>query len=382
MIQEQQKTKIRFYLTSALYLAVNGLFVYKYGHRQSFVHPAIPLLLYVVPGGVFFYGIFKGAFPLKLAQTKKSKYLYIIFVSLFVLLFFLIVYFVKGENIQVDRWSALELTVKGIVNGQYPYTRLDHLGNMSSNLPALGWLAIPFYFLGDVGYLQVFVFLLFAFYLFKSYENGFVPFIILILYLLSPAFWWEIVVKSDLVSNMLLFVLMLDVWERKFRGKNSLHRPFLLGAILAFFLLTRGVLVVPMIIFFFKEFWDSEMREKLRFVVSFLLSLLLISLPLLLSVPDWDTLVRYNPFVLQTNKAPLFAYLFLLAAFAVPYRTARKHYFFYAALLVFAIPFSSLFVLVAEEGWRRTIFESLFDMSYLSMSLPFALFAIVRYLSE
>ncbi len=292
---------------------------------------------------------------------------------------FFLVYKVNGETLKVDRWSALQLTVEGIIKGQYPYSRPDHLQNMSSNLPALGWLAIPFYLMGDVGYLQVFVFLFFAVYLFKAYGDTPLPYLLLFLYLFSPAFWWELIVKSDLVSNMILFALFLDIWERKYRGDNSFHRPVLLGAFLAFFLLTRGVLIIPVIIFFFKEFLSAGMAEKIRFIVSFLLVALLISLPILLSVPDWDTLVRYNPFVLQTNKAPLFAYLFLLAAFAVPYRFAREHYYFYAALLVFAIPFSSMLALVVDEGWRRTLFANLFDISYLSMSLPFLLFAIAQY---
>lgn len=94
-----------------------------------------------------------------------------IITSLFFTLTIFINNSVDGELLHVDRWSAMHVGIEALLNGEYPYTAVDHLGGRTSNLPALLFLGIPFYLLGDVGYLQSFTFLGFAFIIFHNFKN-------------------------------------------------------------------------------------------------------------------------------------------------------------------------------------------------------------------
>lgn len=75
---------------------------------------------------------------------------------------------VDENNLNVDRWSALHTFIVSVLDGVYPYNIPDHLNQTSSNFPALFYLGLPFYFLGDVGFLQCFVFLIIVLWLFKG----------------------------------------------------------------------------------------------------------------------------------------------------------------------------------------------------------------------
>ena len=342
--------------------------MYKYGQRQDLIEPLILLIIYALSVGLLIY------FREKLISTfiNKSvlKSLYWIIVGICSVIFLFVIINIEGNSLYVDRWSALELSVEGIIHGIYPYSQIDHLGNMTSNFPALGLFALPFYVLGDVGYIQVFTFLLFSFYLYKRCARITTSFYILGLFLLSPALMWEIVVKSDLVSNVMLIILFIEYWTHKYQ-KNLFQKPILLGSIVAFFLLTRGIIIIPLIIFFIKDFFASELNTKVKFIGSIAIMSLLICLPTFMSVPDWDTFINYNPLVLQTNKTPVLSYLLLLVPFVIPYIIEKQNnYFFYTAIIIFAIPFIAMLNSIAKVGWHLTLFEHHFDISYLTMSIP------------
>ncbi|UOY06316.1 hypothetical protein L0P88_20640 [Muricauda sp. SCSIO 64092] len=303
---------------------------------------------------------------------KKSTLviLYWTIVGVFSVVCTLVVLSIDGDSLNVDRWSALELTVQGITEGKYPYSRKDHLGQMSSNFPALGFLGLPFYMLGDVGYLQVFVFIVFSFFLFKTCSAEKTSFFMLFLYLSSPALIWEILAKSDLVSNLFLVFLFIEYWKKIYHG-DLFKKPMVWGALISFFVLTRAVVVIPLVILFLRDFWQSKMGIKIKIVLSMALMGLIICLPTLLSVPNWDTLRNLNPISLQTNKAPFIAYLLLLTTFYIPWLT-KKHndLIFYSALIIFMIPFIGMIFTIVQVGWHTTLFNHQFDISYLSMCIP------------
>lgn len=369
---------ILYKIILAIYIFINGIFIYKYGQRQNIINSSLLLAIYVFLIVGLVYAFQKDVF--KLSKTNSiTKYLYWAIVVICSMIFSFLIFKTNGENLNVDRWSALELTVEGILYGNYPYTQVNHVGNMSSNFPALGLLALPFYLLGDVGFLQVFIFILFSLHLYKERKSISNAYFILFLFLLSPALLWEIAVKSDLVSNLMLLVLFIEWWDKRF-SKDMFKKPVLLGVIIAFFLLTRGVVVIPLIIFFFKGFLDCSFNTKIRFISSLIIVSLLICLPVFLSAPDWDTFINYNPLRLQTNKTPILSYLFLLFTFFITYAVKKtNNYYFYSAIIIFIIPLNSMINFIIEEGWYKTIFEHKFDISYLSMSIPFILIWIKNY---
>lgn len=54
----------------------------------------------------------------------------------------------------------MEVGIRSLLSGEYPYTVVDHLGGRTSNFPGLFLIVLPFYLMGSVGYLQVFTFAL------------------------------------------------------------------------------------------------------------------------------------------------------------------------------------------------------------------------------
>ena len=364
----EKTEKGKYILLITLYIFINTLFIYKYGQRQDIIPLTIVFVIYA-----FLVSSAIVTFYLKVGvkiHKKWLSYLYWFIVGVFSLTFSFIVYKIDGESLNVDRWSALELTIQGITEGIYPYSRIDYLGNMSSNFPALGFLGLPFYLLGDVGYLQVFTYILFSIYVYKTPILTKTSFLILFLFLISPAMIWEIFAKSDLVSNLMLVILFIEYWSKKYNKSNFEH-PIILGSIISFFCLTRGVVLVPLALFFLKKFWFCDTTTKIKLTASILVTSIIICLPTIASAPEYQTIIDYNPIILQTNKSPVISYVILCAVFILPwYLKNHNDYLYYSTLILFTIPFISMIYKIQQLGWDTTIFESQFDISYLSMSIP------------
>ncbi|MEM6398345.1 MAG: hypothetical protein AAF741_18480 [Bacteroidota bacterium] len=351
-----------------LYLFVNTLFVYKYGLRQSYVPVEILTVFYIVIATVAL--VFSNRIIAALERLPAKRLMFFGLSGITAVAMIWLIQRIDSEALNVDRWSALELTVEGITEGLYPYTRVDHVGNMSSNFPGLAWLAVPFYLLGDVGYLQIFVFVLFAWYLWTFPDKKSSAFFTLVLFVTAPAILWEIAVKSDLVSNILLAYLFIEWWRKKYRDA-VFSKPILLGAALGFFMCTRAVLLIPLALFYFRPFVLAGLRKQILFFTSAVVTAILICLPILLTVPDWETFSQFNPLTLQTDKAPIYAYLLLLLVFVIPF--FKKDYddrLFYSAVIIFMIPATSMLEAITDRGFTHMITTHSFDISYLSMCLP------------
>ena len=113
------------------YLFVNSLFVLKYGSRQKLI-PVYSLVLgysLFIVLGIITIGRLKNW----LNNFQKFNLLLLI-VSVLTLVGFLIINIVTdAESLNVDRWSALESFIRSILEGEYPYSVQDHLGQTSSN---------------------------------------------------------------------------------------------------------------------------------------------------------------------------------------------------------------------------------------------------------
>ncbi|MCL1937354.1 MAG: hypothetical protein FWF52_03030 [Candidatus Azobacteroides sp.] len=353
-------------LLTVYYLFVNLLFIYKYGLRQDFIPVAAILAAYVpcVCAVLFF----------KFNKIKRLKEIYFAFIFLTALLLLFIICRVDKYALIVDRWSAMEAGIRAWINGEYPYTATDHLNGRTSNFPGLLLIGLPFYLLGNVGLLQVFSFVALAFclYVFLDTDKA-LKYILLLLF--SPAFWWEIVALSDLMSNFMLvlaFIILIEVYL----PSNKFKYPIALGVALAVLLLTRGIVFIPIALYFAKDFYRLPWADKTKTVVAFMVVALLLIISVLRNCPDWETMKHYNPFLLQTSQIPSFVYatsLFLPLLLTFRIKTVCFDLFYYTVALV-AIPV--LYALTSKMiafGFHETIVDSIMDLSYLSMFFPFLL---------
>ncbi len=122
-------------LLVTFYLVINSLFVLKYSSKLAILPNYIAVIIYIGFVILFFYliNLLKNYF-----NTFKKFNLTFLLVSLF---FSLVLIFINlkidGNTLNVDRWSAMEVLIESVLNREYPYSILDHLGNTPSNLPSL-----------------------------------------------------------------------------------------------------------------------------------------------------------------------------------------------------------------------------------------------------
>jgi hypothetical protein len=158
-----------------------------------------------------------------------------------------------GVRLNSDSWSALGVLIKTVLEGKYPYPVLDHLYNTTSNLPGLFYLGLPFYLRADVGFLQPFTFLVFSLSIIYSKIKNDKKVFLLLLILLTPSYFWEVIAKSDLMNNGILLLVFISFWEEKFKG-NLFKKKYELALTIGFFLLTRIIVIIPLTLFLFSEF--------------------------------------------------------------------------------------------------------------------------------
>ena len=355
-----------------IYLIINNFFLIKYADRQEFVPKFLVLLLYnfIIILTLYLIDLFKNY----LNKTKNNNYYFLGLCLIIFIIFMAINIFVDGNSINSDRWSAMEATIRGVLNGKYPYNLKDHLGQTSSNLPGLFYIGLPFYLLGNVSLLQPFVFLIISLLVFKSRIVIDKKLTLIFLLIASPSYLWEIIAKSDLLSNIILLVLFLILWDYKFKD-NYFKQPFLLSFFCAFLILTRGIVVIPLTLFLFRGFLNTSINKKLKFSFGLVFFVILISSPFLITLPEVEIIKEHNPFNHQTSFTPKWVQIFFVALpFILAIKIKKIHQVIFQSLIIFTLLlFLSFIIEIIDEGFKNTLYKSYFDISYLTMALPFAI---------
>ena len=176
---------------------------------------------------------------------------------------------------------------------------------------------------------------------------------------------------------MFLFLLgfFMIFWNYKC-PKDYFRYPFLLGIFLALFALTRLIVAIPLLVMFFVPFLKTDLNKKLKFSVSFLVTLILIALPILVFAPNKEVLLEYNPLNNQTSESPWYLSVsFLLIALLSSKKSQQMSAIFKSStLLVFGVVGIRCVLNGFEEGFYKNIYESLFDISYFGFVIPFIFF--------
>ena len=213
------------YLTLLIYLLINIFFVLKYGEDQHFIDTRIIVILYTAFIVTILFVI--NNFRDFINKWRFFNFSFWGYVSVFFIGYIVLVIMVDGNDLTVDRWSAMEVSAKSVLNLEYPYDKLDHRNGTSSNFPGLIFLGIPFYLLGDVGFLQPFIFAIVCYIVFKLNLSNTQKLSFLFLLTASIAYLWEVYVKSDLMSNLFLVLLFLLLWDKKYKS-NYFKKPIFL----------------------------------------------------------------------------------------------------------------------------------------------------------
>ena len=241
-------------------------------------------------------------------------------------------------SVRVDRWSATSYFLDALFDGRYPYGVHTHVPptahSFPSPFPLWQYINIPFWLMGDVGF-GLFFFLLLSFVSVRWFAGSYKKALLfLLLLLLSPAYWWEVAVRSDGLRNALLIFCLIFYIEKR-RITFSTHWWAVVVAILFF---------VPYVL------WDTE---------------------------TWIFFSR-NPFMEQTRQGNFFVTC-TVALLGIMLALRSKTFMqciHTISLMVFLFILLTQIVLFADDGLSRFLLNDDCDISYFTLSFPYCLFAL------
>ncbi len=356
------------------FILINNLFIAKYCSRITPYFILCNLIYTVFVLGVFYFISAKNSLPKQL----NYKVIYGAAVVLMIVGISLLLYYINPHAVQVDRWSAIHNFIEYLFDGKYPYGAQTHLGGYGSPFPVWQFSHIPFFLLGDVGLASLFSFIGIAIllvWLLDSYKKAF---IYIFFVLISPSFWYEIAVRSDLIYNFFLCFLTISIVYKKQYTIQSNY--LLLGILCGLFLSTRVTIVVPFTIFLFSSFFEASAKAKLVFAFTGMLVFAGSFFPLVLWDADMLFSFTYNPFVLQTRQGSIVELLLIgiiSIFFALKWKSIQTCFSFISISLLLMVVSSFLHRMI-PNNFENGLFSVSYDITYFNMALPFIIFVVAN----
>ena len=306
------------------------------------------------------------------SMTALRPLLFWTTVVLAALLYLLILDRVPLSGLRVDRWSAMTSFNSSLMHGQFPYLARTHLGSQLWGLPVAYLLGLPFQWLGDVGYLQVFVFVCFAVVCQRSWGRQFDLVWPFALFATSPAYLWEVAVRSDLTSDALLCVLYLCLCAR-WRDRKTPAAMVTLGALGGLLACTRVVFALPCLVYFIGYFRRDQLKAGALLAGAGAAVFAGVLTPFVMWAPRF--FLENNPLAFQVVLSPVplrvaVAVVSLLAGYwAKDFRAKCLA----GGLVILGGAMAVFMLQVQSRGLDRALFGNLFDISYFDLALPLLL---------
>ncbi len=353
------------YIILLLYIGINVLFVDKYTARITSYHAVCAVVYFLVAGtgAIFIQRITE--------SLRKPKLWLMITCCVGIATGIVLQYNIDPYSIQVDRWSAIHHFLDAMLQGDYPYGQQTHLGGYGSPLPVWQIIHLPFYAIGNVGLSIVVVIALYIFTIAKI--HGVRPALIAILLIIaSPAYWYEIAVRSDLITNLMLVGVVCEwlVYYRKELKDNCIGIGVLAGLLLA----TRLIAVIPLAVIYGYEFLKIGWKKQCIFLIAVLGTFALIIAPFVFWEGSTLLFFEYNPFVLQTRQGSalagiIFGIIALGITIYVGYER-RSRLAITGGLLTLLVCIAFIEKMCRYDMWNA-LYTSAFDITYFSIALPY-----------
>ena len=366
--QNKNNLLISSVLIICLYLIPNLLFLWKY--FDQYLTPIwIPAIIYTIVSIIIVFAPTKTT-CLKL-PAKYQTVLFFVAVGLLALAFTFLVKRFNPVNIGNGRYPALFAFINDVAQGIFPYSTK----NFVSGFPFLFVLALPFYFLGDLGLWQIFSFIVFAVIVYLyGYHHYRDKLKVMVLLSISPMFLYEIVARSELFSNMVSVILYYLLFKAIFRRQN-IFIIILLGVVGGFLLSTRGIVLLAYIIFMGYLYRQGRFNY-IALIIALGVGFAITIIPFMLwNLPQF---IELGPFAIQMLYIPkwfLFLLVLLAAYFAFKVKSEKQMNFAIAITMFVAVLYPFL-VAVLNFGLAATLFSDKFDISYFNFAQPFFLLAL------
>lgn len=356
-----------------IYVFIYVLFVWKYT-GESRPYPKLVFVFYVIIVPVLLIVLMK--FLPRLIPFVQSGRFYVAFIIFLSAVLTVLMFQFDPGDIFIGRWWALNDWIGKLISGQFPY-RSAHL---PSGLPFLFVLAMPFYFLGDAGLLQICAFILLAVAMHLRYRKKPASRLRGVIFLAaSPVFLFEVLVRSELIFNVTIVLLYLEI-VFQYVNKDSLPKPALFGFIGGLLLSTRGIVLPVYIIFLGFLFLRYHIRS-VSFYLFMIIGFAVTIVPFLLWNADY--FLTYGPFSVQLHYIPSWLLIIALLSSlicAISVKSIRGAHIAIGSIL-FGVVFIAFLVSIGENGLTASVMKDLFDTGYFAFTLPFLVISF-RYSSN
>ncbi len=350
---------------------VSSVYFFKYSSvylRHPFLLTAIYILIFV------FVALAIGKIKDENLLISNRKFL-ITFSILILAATFLWITFLPRFG-QIGRLPAIKDWLDRFFSGRFPYNSPF----TPSGYPFLFFSSIPFYFIGNIGYLEIAGLVLFIYLLFLSAKSRKEIFVVLIILLMTPILYYGIVVRDELFFNMMIPLATIFIAEKYLNVDKSDLKFILIGILFGLALSTRSVVAIIYAIYLLYVF-RTAIPKGLFFLIIVSSVFILLLIPFLI----WDekSFMHNGPIAIQSylSHIPFWsAVLFILISAAAGWIAADLQEVFFACGIFLFIPvFVSMLIQISQVGFNEAIVNDIFDPSYYIFCIPFLLLSIKDY---
>jgi len=377
MTEKRLIDRISLWAQWAVILATNIFFVCKYIPRAG-IAPVLPSIVYglvAIGGGYLYCRYLKDRLSENIARVLS-----ILLAGGIICFIACAIFLIDPYTIQVDRWSATSFFLDALRDGVYPYGVHTHVSetNYPSPFPLWHYLNLPFWLIGDVGWIQVFFLLVFLICVYRYFKSWRALLGVLLILYLSPAYWWELVTRSDGLSNALLVCSCLLVIER--RAITMDKQWWVLAIIAGCLASTRLSAIIPVALYLFRPWLEANWKQQLGFIGIAALIVFGFFAPYIF----WDTeswiFFQRNPFMSQTSPGtPWILGVMVLVAMGIAYKkTSFYYYLCTTSVFMFAFMLFTQLGVIYKSPEPVTLFDICCDISYFTLAVPYAIIALVH----
>lgn len=356
-------------IARALFIITNVLFVAKYSARISDTLALCATLLAVVS-----YYVLCRYVQWKALGGRVAFVLCLICFAMMLVL----QYGIDPYSLQVDRWSALHFPIQNLLSGVYPYNANTHLGGYASPFPVWQFLHVPFYLMSNVGLSFFFAFALFLWSVVKVQGKERATTVGLLM-CSSVAVWYEVAVRSDLLTNMLFLAAIVNLVLHRMSREWVDAKCWWVACAVGLLASTRMIVLVPLAILLLPYLVRMKWHRQISVVLLTMLVFLLTFAPFALW--DWQSFYHFemNPWTLQTrqgNISDFVVFLPLVICLALNHKMNPRRYYRNSAFALAAfVAVTFVHNMYSTENWN--LFSSTFDITYISTCLPFCFMSMV-----
>ena len=348
-------------------MLINVIFITKYTSRITHYYYLLSLA-YVVTLAVSLYLV--SYIPEKYF-TKKTFFIFVILFVTFSITSFAVI---PQESLRVDRYEMIRIFWDNFFAGINPYTPRSGGTNIPGPFPFYFYLALPFYAIGEIGYLSLLGFVLFALLLRRSNQDERNRILILLALILSPAYSWEIICRSTIFLNSTFVLAYMFIVASIYinKNKNIIISAILFGLILS----TRSiVLIVILPYLLFIGLHKIGLKKISLWVIGSVVAFTATFLPIIFFQGFFPT---NNPFAVQNIFLPIWVPIIILLLMII-FSIKIKHissFVFCSMLSIVVLVVTYFLIQVKQFGFYIALFKDSADISYIIFSLPFVLFGI------